>query len=354
MNFLDLPIDKLKNKVICDLHFQESCFMNFTRGKLNKTSAVPTIYINDDKSEIDLQVNPLDYVVTNKKKPIPDSFLKADSSAHIDIEGSSCNFTIETIDEAEVSTPAMKKLKREVAPAPVTTTVRILNKSVVSSPAAIARPKTTAAPIIAAAKKIVTPVVSYQKKPAAVANTVEVIPFIEYSSPLSSPTKSVGVAKSEALPPSIEPLFEIMPEVIPQTIPSVDELKPLLMDSLAQIAELKKLVKETKSTEVPTASPAKPECSNISQSHMNKAQLFNGIKRYISPAMIALLRIELFSTPGREFKKDEKIICSEIMKLGDGVYDFLSEEWRLRLPQKQEVQQWMQAAEAEDDDDDAS
>ena len=40
--FLSLPIAKLKNKVICDMHFPESSFMNYTRSKLNKTTAIPT------------------------------------------------------------------------------------------------------------------------------------------------------------------------------------------------------------------------------------------------------------------------------------------------------------------------
>jgi hypothetical protein len=59
--------------------------------------------------------------------------------------------------------------------------------------------------------------------------------------------------------------------------------------------------------------------------------------------------MEIFAAPNREFKKDEKIICSEILKLGSEVYDFFSDEWRLRLPSKEIVKGW-QSEELTDDD----
>lgn len=67
--------------------------------------------------------------------------------------------------------------------------------------------------------------------------------------------------------------------------------------------------------------------------------------------MNALLRIELFYTPNREYKKDEKIICQEILSLGERTYDYFSEEWRLRLPAKQDVQRWIQEEVCEEDED---
>ncbi|XP_072949347.1 uncharacterized protein [Epargyreus clarus] len=41
LDFLDLKVSQLKNRVICQHHFKDECFMNFTKGKLT-FDAIPT------------------------------------------------------------------------------------------------------------------------------------------------------------------------------------------------------------------------------------------------------------------------------------------------------------------------
>ena len=144
-----------------------------------------------------------------------------------------------------------------------------------------------------------------------------------------------------------------MPIVDESSIPTESyhevDLMPILMDSLKQIGEIKSILNVKQQNKPSTI---KEElASSMTPSQLNKVQLFNGIKRYLSPAMQALLRIELFSNPEREYKQDEKILSTEILKLGNPVYDFLCEEWRLRLPPKKNVELWIHEQPNTEDDD---
>lgn len=344
MPFLDLPMEKLKNKVICDLHFSEVSFMNTKREKLNKTTAIPTIYINsNDYKETDMLVEPMPWIEENKRKQIPSSF-----SSKIDIEDSSDSIKIEAV---ETLPKVTQGIKRKAEPLQSPTTVKILNTRVLN---AYAPNRESSTPLQRLKKLPTAPVTkvlseSYtihrvpstpQPKPSPVVTKQEII----------QPANQFDVYDVSDLPvqfSSIESDTEIQMQSPPR--PPVDDLKPILLDSLKQIAELKKIMQEKKP---PEASPqVKAETSNISQSHLNKVQLFNGIKRYLSPAMNALLRIELFSNPSREYKKDEKIICQELLDLGEPTYDFLTDEWRLRLPAKNEVEQWKLGNSTEDEED---
>lgn len=84
---------------------------------------------------------------------------------------------------------------------------------------------------------------------------------------------------------------------------------------------------------------------------MSKPVLFNGIKRYLNPSMVALLRMEMFGEAEREFKPDERDIAMELMKLPlddaqpGSVYEFMRSEWRFRLPPRNSVLQWIQERE---------
>jgi hypothetical protein len=57
MPFLELPLDKLKNKVVCDLHFKEIHFMNYKREKLNKTNSVSILKLPVNKTRFQ-RMNP--------------------------------------------------------------------------------------------------------------------------------------------------------------------------------------------------------------------------------------------------------------------------------------------------------
>lgn len=99
------------------------------------------------------------------------------------------------------------------------------------------------------------------------------------------------------------------------------------------------------------ASPNKPtEAAAKPAAALSKPQLFNSIKRYLSNAMTTLLKMEVFGGGDREWKQDEKKFSCEIMSLGDNIYSHFVDEWRLRLPPKSNVEQWMNECMEDDED----
>ena len=330
--------------------------MNYKRERLTKTRAVPTIYISPTtNSEVDLLEQPTSWVEVNKKRSLPPSFLRSEK-INIDESFASVN----TIDDLSIGSPLAKKMKPTEASPPV---VRILNgKSSSGADVTVQR----------LVKKL--PVINESTSPTIVQKVAgEHYTIRKISSPIKKPTVSgPNIIKQEVIQASSdnlyyevnEPNIDLPQEQSPiatkskihQTTPSKrepfsEDLKPILMDSLKQIAEIKEMLNEKQSEAAPSTSKDSNDNLSISQSQLNKVQLFNGIKRYLSPSMNALLRIELFSSPGREYKKDEKIICQELLMLGEKTYSFLSDEWRLRLPAKKEVQQWIEEQQTEEDDD---
>ena len=129
--------------------------------------------------------------------------------------------------------------------------------------------------------------------------------------------------------------------------PTVDEsvYAKKLEDQSKQIEELKQLILENMSQKpVPPAPVPVPTCESpkMEKSQMNKVQLFNGIKRYLNPSMVAMLRMEMFGGNDRQYKPDEKTVCTELLALGTEVYKFFADEYRFRLPPIKEVQKWEQ------------
>lgn len=346
MQFLELPLDKLKNKVVCDLHFPENNFMNYKREKLNKTNAIPTIYVQpDDNKEVDLLQTPTSWIEENKKKPLPSTFTK---HSRIDILDDSV-LSLENFKVEQPSAVAVKRKAAEPIASPSAPKIlNMMNTSESSSPRTVKKlptaPQKTQIVKVSGENYTIrrVPKVSPAPKPSPIVLKQELIQA-------TSPQFDVfDVSELQFASVEAEPIPIQIPQPLPP--PPTEDLKPILLDSLKQIAEIKEMLNEK---QIPTAlSPTvKKEHVNISQSHLNKVQLFNGIKRYLSPSMNALLRIELFSTPNRDYKKDEKIICQELLQLGDKTYDFLTDEWRLRLPARQDVQQWIDGQQTEEDDD---
>ncbi|XP_020718146.1 desmoplakin isoform X1 [Ceratitis capitata] len=74
---------------------------------------------------------------------------------------------------------------------------------------------------------------------------------------------------------------------------------------------------------------------------VTKAQLFNGIRKYTSSSMLALLRMEMFGGADREWKPDERRVAMDLLQLGDEVYKYINDEWRFRLPALSEVRKWL-------------
>lgn len=83
---------------------------------------------------------------------------------------------------------------------------------------------------------------------------------------------------------------------------------------------------------------------------LTKAQLYNGLKKYLCPAMATLVRMEMFGGAEREWKKDEKMASIDLLKLGDGVFNYFRDEWRIHLPAKKDVKEWTDNSDQFDDE----
>jgi hypothetical protein len=336
MELLKLPMEKLKNKVICDKHFPETSFMNYTRSKLNKTTAIPTLFFSSDNVEIDLLTNPTEWVYHNRNETPSSEFLTS-LKTDINIDESSDQITVTN---SSLTPPPIKRIKveKQLLPTPKAkiSEIRILNKIPTASPISnsqvVSVKSTPPAKFINAKVKVEKPkafsppTIINNSPPPKVDN--EQYEYIVLPSMSSPPASTVNTVQADS---SLE---------VKSIMKDLTEIKSLLNEKLQQQAS---------PTPAQSPSTSSPSESNITQSHLNKIQLFNGIKRYLSPSLIALLRMEIFAAPSREYKKDEKIICSEILKLGNETYDFFSDEWRLRLPSKEMVKGW-QSEEMTDDD----
>lgn len=82
---------------------------------------------------------------------------------------------------------------------------------------------------------------------------------------------------------------------------------------------------------------------------MTKVQLFNGIRKYLNPTMVALLRMEMFGSAEREYRPDERQLSKELYNLNQSVYDYMRDEWRFRLPAKTEVEKWLKDSDDNDE-----
>lgn len=377
MDFLTLPASKLKNKVICDLHFKEDCFMNYKKERLVK-KAVPTIYIKNGE-EIDLMLNPGPYVIENNQKPVlsnPAESFKFSVSNAIDLVENKDDL-YQMLDEVEAPAKKMKTNTNRAIhittqvkskPTVATTKFTVLNKNVGQK--YINSVRASQSPVLSLSKpKTINSVLnkeivqSVQRKFNVIKNEVskplnEEPPQPEFMV-ITMPMEETEDAEEMEEVEEIEEIEEINEMSIVEEVPiptqsnhevAVD-LMPILMDSLKQIGEIKSILNVRHQDQMVSSLTKDDGENSITQSQLNKVQLFNGIKRYLSPAMQALLRIELFSNAEREYKPDEKVLSSEILKLGSPVYDFLCEEWRLRLPPKKDVQLWINDQPNTDEDD---
>uniref|UniRef100_A0A1B0EUD5 Uncharacterized protein n=2 Tax=Lutzomyia longipalpis TaxID=7200 RepID=A0A1B0EUD5_LUTLO len=158
-------------------------------------------------------------------------------------------------------------------------------------------------------------------------------------------------------PDTTEPIEVIPQEIVRETVQRKEEVEPkrdAALETMAkELGELKQMVIDAvttvKNQSIPSTSAAAtsrtPSMSEQTTTgkmdkNMGKLQLFNAIKRYLNPSMVALLRMEMFGGMDREWKEDEKEFAVELYNLGINVYEFMRDEWRFRLPPEKMVKEW--------------
>ncbi|XP_052868658.1 uncharacterized protein LOC128274481 [Anopheles cruzii] len=365
IEFLDLPKDKLMNKVVCQEHFETSMFMNFLRERITKL-AVPRLMPLDGGRMLNVETDEFldtdsmeewrvgevarsDAAPTYSAKQSPNSSLKAVNSL-----------------EDESYTPTLKKVKI------LNSQAVILNKIKSELPATVLRIKTTKNCKVAPRQASSMSVEKVSEIPDPTATiTIE-------------PVDSSSQNEADILVHTIEdeteeneqeqcvdqkPAFHlnsrrevVSPMEVRDTettgVPTVDpNLSETLERNNREIADLKKLVEQLLNRPTPQPSITSPPVVPVPTMKMEqgpqltKAQLFNGIKRYLNPSMVTLLRMELFAgAANRVWKTDEKSLAVDLLNIGEQVYDHFTEEFRFRLPSKSDARVWKDSGEIDADD----
>ncbi|XP_055698995.1 uncharacterized protein LOC129799274 [Phlebotomus papatasi] len=361
IDFLSLPLDKLKNKVVCQSHFKKNCFMNYLQNSLVKT-AYPTLMRFGDVV-IDLESDSSDDIQAKLQAKglysvdlhVPDEMLDKDA------EGTQDTFVIDMLQSNEEDinvAPGENLMISGVARAPSSQPnfiFEVLEDKRISPKKDM---KEVKEPTIlnATYNKVIRAkgptqnvgcVTKRTPRKAVVLSEVALTPRQE----VLKESKS----KQEAMRPDTTETIELVHEELMQQQPmeTEDNAKDQALESMAkEIGDLKQMVLETMTTlkaQSPVTSAQKnPPASESSsagnggkvEKNMNKLQLFNAIKRYLNPSMVALLRMEMFGGMDREWKDDEKEFSVELYNLGLNVYEFMRDEWRFRLPPEKTVKEW--------------
>lgn len=374
LDYVDMPSNKLRNKVVCEDHFKITCFMNYKKESLVKT-AVPTLMKLESGEIIDLESATIeiefldeaktDFSDVSPSKPIILNNRKRDVEQNIidlmpDI-GNKDSFLLEVkqdekqeckkrkmdiLENVQINAPVKKVINNVIKiGSPNNHPIKVLNKFI--------KKDDSSAPVT----KLLNTGVTLTKLKTVYKNPLEKKSIPQRTEAPKDDPKPVPKpveAESSDIESEEDPLIEstintIEPIPIPQIISQETIDKELyiqtMSDQAKQIEELKSLMKEmiVKNSEkqTPVTVKVKEEQSpKLSKSNLNKVQLFNGIKRYLNPSMVALLRMEMFGGNEREWKSDEKDFSVELLNLGPSVYEYMQEEWRFRLPAKKDVEKW--------------
>uniref|UniRef100_A0A182YJR5 Uncharacterized protein n=1 Tax=Anopheles stephensi TaxID=30069 RepID=A0A182YJR5_ANOST len=361
MEYLDLPIDKLSNKVVCQEHFERPMFMNELRERLTKL-AIPRLMPQPDGTVLNVE--------SCKSSPAEDALEPVQSSSE--------QTSLHKIDQLEVG----QKVRKSVRPVePAKKKIKILNSetlipSKAGTPCEVIRIDTSE---IHEAKRLLklfnTKTSSKQHRQASPVRITkatiindengeppysedeEQVDYIQHEiQPSDEPGESSSSASHQQDVPNstVGNVVTLIPS--PVTVPVLD---PALMEKMDQnareIGELKQLVQELANRPEPqpmvSAAAAPTRVVMEKGPQLTKAQLFSSIKRYLNPSMVTLLRMELFAgSAERPWKPDEKSLAVDMINLGDQVYDYFKEEFRFRLPPKSEAKQWQESGEIDADD----
>lgn len=161
-------------------------------------------------------------------------------------------------------------------------------------------------------------------------------PYDDTLSPMNSiPHTNNGAVDSESSASVADNTMHI--QMLAEQAKQIEELKQMIADILTVQPKVEPNVCHTTAQATNTPQPIRVEKSPP----MTKVQLFNGIRKYLNPSMVALLRMEMFGNPDRAYRVDEKQFAKELCGLNKSVYEFMRDEWRFRLPPIADVENWI-------------
>ncbi|GAB0092837.1 hypothetical protein DMENIID0001_078740 [Sergentomyia squamirostris] len=355
LEFLTLPQEKLKNKVVCQAHFRKECFMNYLQCSLVKTAYPTLVRLGDGDVYLDLEkdtpeereekLSMVAGVVTLPQVPedvteepttpsaqqtfiidmLPPTEEDMEDSIIIEQPPTQQNFVYDLKSLVDLKQSSKKKEVREPT---------ILNANVykrikpLQSPGCVIK-KTPRKAVILSDVHLNRAVLEKKPKKQETMrpDTTETIEIVQEPERLEviERVPEVDTAKNAAAEAAIESMSK-----------EIGELKKVFLDTVNTL----KAQASTSQAQAPPATPPKSESVCKPDKNMTKMQIFKSIKRYVSPSMVALLRMEMFGGMDREWKDDEKEVAVDILNLGPNVYNFMKEEWRFRLPPEKTVQEW--------------
>lgn len=402
INFLELPWTQLRNKTVCEDHFLDSCFMNYKKERLVKT-AVPTLLIGSDGESVEYMIDEdtlasikykfNDKGTDSKTIDLPEVQLQANRTINLkmsvtngtDDEDKECStFIIGSWDDnddsiAKNESPERNNTNIDVKPMVLNRSCgkqmrrfavrNVQEKSSTKRPMDDSHSSTSDIVVIKQIKKEVPTAMkkTYSKTSSSNSTTTNLVSYqdVDDVEPL---IVAVPSPENNVLTDSVTAnILEKINHIEERDANKVDKslYMQMMTEQAKQIDELKKLLtqKFSEQNEVQTQKVASSTSSSSSSSQMasdvrmvrvekgppmNKVQLFNGIRKYLNPSMVALLRMEMFGSSDREYRPDEKQFSKELFNLNQTVYDYMRDEWRFRLPPKSEVETWIKTSDDEE------
>lgn len=379
------PLNSAKNRVVCGLHFREECFMNYKRNRLTPW-AVPT-FDRLPTGEI------LDYSTGPNPKP---SILLPSKAQHLIpppgvlVWGQLPEFwnTYSTMKHNRLDTKSVEEIEDQEQTKFISKRIvdveefkivpkkpRILNQQISTLALSDANFEINEATTISMEDENVEHVIDDL---TTMDGDLDEEHQIEHTDNNDEDIEIISTEREtvEEMVPKVE--YLLLQKEIEERKRDADEKITALKTELAVVredlhvsesivagwatqlkeykhkileleAQNEKLVKEK--SVIPVKDVKTTVVTPASATPLTKAHFFNGIKKYLSASMTALVRMEMFGSSEREWKSDEKQVSVELLKLGENVFKYFRDEWRFRLPPKKLVQDWSnEVAEEEEED----
>lgn len=405
LSFLQLPEKVLRNKVICEKHFRMECFMNYKKERLTKW-AVPTVIelpngqlvnlVKDDKLKeiydiegvhgksdkllILNQISPAKFDHINEEHQL----LNEKSAEHLSEEeiedyGKERTLSIEAVENCEVAESTQplllnsRSLKRQNSDNFIVTEIEIppqrkkgkkskINQNIVEITSANE------------SRQIFESVNISSKN-----SDDDYTEIIYETDGLQLPPENIHsedheqteISMQEAIQQNetherIQNIFEIITKIQEEQNQNNQRIDEVVQLNKEQHSETIKKIDDFEKTHFDIRDKLEEMNNSMAQSQqkqqqhqivdgqktiyidrnpsINKSLLFNGIKKYLNPSMVALLRMEMFGGPERQYKPDEKSLAMELFKFNDA-FEYMRDELRFRLPPKTDVEKWIKERE---------